>query len=1057
MPLNGLTEAIYMKKSKSLVYKIFCVLVSGFFMLANVFLLNPTSPAYAEPETTVSAPETTQETTKQVKTEAKQETTTSSSSSGTVTTSCSSQISKLGWVVCGATEIAANATDTLHGILEQMIVLSPVRSGDDSPIHVIWQYCRDITNIVFIIFLTIVVLSQITGYGITNYGIKKALPKLIVAAILVNLSFVVCALAVDVSNIIGMSLRGVFENVKTSTMGAETLVSISMSDLLLSASNTAIITVAGLSLAASEGVLFMIIPTVLCGLVAIFSALVTMAFRHAIVILLVMVSPLAIVANILPNTEQYYSKWKKTLTKMLLFYPMFSLMYGAADIAGWAIIMGSDGSTWLAILGILVQLVPLFYSWKMLKMSGTLLGAINQRTRAFFAKPLATNRAWAESRRSITKAKSTQYSKLPSAHLQRFMDNRKALRENTLTTLRKMRTNETGLYVDKKITGGYRGNKAISGNKGNLKANQYTRMAKDAANLNLQKSYSGLDTEHVLNNYEGYYVNNRSTRYAEDAKRAATAANNFLEVQRAQMTAENDSEADFNFMVSEYLKAGAQYDPNDPRSARQFKHRYYASAGGLGDKGQTRVLGKILAKAAQTESAQRRDINIIANKFPPDKRAFRDMIAGYLTNDDGLAVDKDGSAIEKHVGELLANDPSKLVLWDKIDEDGRPYFDWYDGNRYVTRIYKDDASAVKELLSNFDAPINDPFNNLLNILAGVKEGDIEGDDERLKLIGLDRYRTTIGRAVDAAHFKEKNACYGPMVAEMIKKGYVKNYAQENLAYLDSFNKATKPGAFNQQDHDAVSHQAYIMNPDNWEKAFPTELIRGYRNVNGEPIYGMRYHLDADGNQIKDANGNPIYDKIPAEEATREELMNRVKVKFLEPAAKKMMLYMSRQTQSTIDNQKGGTVGDWSRLKDVLSSKEYEAYEQDGDTAGIARDIKNNLYYIDKNTGERIYYRRRGNNNHDENSNNEESHDQGTYGNINHQVRADEIYQQSNGDPEEYMRRIYEYCGSHGLQGAWNELSDYYDDEVANSHMTDSQRCDALHERFSEILSYHDMN
>ena len=52
-----------------------------------------------------------------------------------------------------------------------------------------------------------IIISQLTGFGISNYGIKKMLPRLIIAAILVNLSIYICQIAVDLSNILGYGLR----------------------------------------------------------------------------------------------------------------------------------------------------------------------------------------------------------------------------------------------------------------------------------------------------------------------------------------------------------------------------------------------------------------------------------------------------------------------------------------------------------------------------------------------------------------------------------------------------------------------------------------------------------------------------------------------------------------------------------------------------------------------------------------------------------------------------------------------------------------------------------
>ena len=189
----------------------------------------------------------------------------------------------------------------------------------------------------------------------------------------------------------------------------------------------------------------------------------------------------------------------------------------------------------------------------------------------------------------------------------------------------------------------------------------------------------------------------------------------------------------------------------------RYGHFIISAAGGLGETGETRVLGKVLSQAAAVESAQRRDVNIVAQKWPPDKTNFRNMIVGYKVNDDGYAIDKDG-IVETERGDWMKSDPNRLVLWDKIDKENGAYFDWYDTNgKYVTRVYKNDKSTIKELLSNFDAPINDPINNLYGILAGIKEGDIGGGAKEYEHIGLEGFRTTIGRALMGAPFKEKNA------------------------------------------------------------------------------------------------------------------------------------------------------------------------------------------------------------------------------------------------------------------------------------------------------------
>ena len=146
----------------------------------------------------------------------------------------------------------------------------------------------------------------------------------------------------------------------------------------------------------------MLIPVVLGALVAVASGLITIALRQAVVALLIMISPLAIVAYMLPNTEDLFKKWKKLLTQMLVFYPMFSLLFGASSLAGWAIIASAKDGFGL-LLGVAVQIFPLFFSWSLRKMSGTFLSTINGKIQSLAARPLAANRAWADSQRQLTK------------------------------------------------------------------------------------------------------------------------------------------------------------------------------------------------------------------------------------------------------------------------------------------------------------------------------------------------------------------------------------------------------------------------------------------------------------------------------------------------------------------------------------------------------------------------------------------------------------------------------------------------------------------------------
>ena len=117
-----------------------------------------------------------------------------------------------------------------------------------------------------------------------------------------------------------------------------------------------------------------------------------------------MISPLAFVCMFLPNTEKWFTTWKKTLTSMLFFYPMFAALFGACSLIGWVIIAAAE-TPLLLVLGIAVKVIPLFLSWKLLKMSGTLPGQISAGLSNFAKIPLGATSRYFMSHSALSRAR----------------------------------------------------------------------------------------------------------------------------------------------------------------------------------------------------------------------------------------------------------------------------------------------------------------------------------------------------------------------------------------------------------------------------------------------------------------------------------------------------------------------------------------------------------------------------------------------------------------------------------------------------------------------------
>ena len=234
----------------------------------------------------------------------------------------------MGWLVCPLMSFAGSLGDASYSAISQFLSIDPGIFKNDSAsggLKQAWDFFRDIANATFALIFLWVIFSQISNVGISNYGIKRILPRLIIGALLVNLSFYLCQLAVDLSNILGFSLKGVLEGAAS---GIDTQ----------SAAVGSFYTIFAIGLALTGVGLFIFlavsIPTILSLLLVLLVVLVILIVRQSAIILLIAISPLAFAAWLLPNTENMFKKWMSVFRGLLIVFPVISLLYGAGKLAG---------------------------------------------------------------------------------------------------------------------------------------------------------------------------------------------------------------------------------------------------------------------------------------------------------------------------------------------------------------------------------------------------------------------------------------------------------------------------------------------------------------------------------------------------------------------------------------------------------------------------------------------------------------------------------------------------------------------------------------------------
>ena len=296
---------------------------------------------------------------------------------------CYDSAGSANWIVCPIIDNGSSASTAMYSFIENLLQTNTSifrldnrndRENDANGTFVAWSKFRDYANIAFIIVFVVVILSQVTGMGIDNYGVKKILPKLILGALLVNISYFVCQIAVDSGNLVGGGIKGLFDNI-IQGIGLDNMQLKPAFDGINAGKNVIIGTAAGILVAiigaawyfSGGGIVVPILLGVIGIVIGIIFLLVLLAVRQGLAVILTVASPLAFIAYMLPNTRSLFNRWLKLFAGTLLAYPICSaVVYGGQMVSNIIIVSAANGSglvTNFALLltaGIL-SIAPVFF------------------------------------------------------------------------------------------------------------------------------------------------------------------------------------------------------------------------------------------------------------------------------------------------------------------------------------------------------------------------------------------------------------------------------------------------------------------------------------------------------------------------------------------------------------------------------------------------------------------------------------------------------------------------------------------------------------------------
>lgn len=299
------------------------------------------------------------------------------------TTTCA--VEGIGWIICPVLTFLGKIVDQAYAFVASLLTVQPLMTtGSSEGIYQAWSAIRNIANVAFVIAFLIIIFSQTSSIGITNYGIKKMLPKLIVAAVLVNASFWICAIAVDLSNILGSSLNDLLKGFADGGIASPDANSILATGTnengTLGWQGIVGAVIAGAAAAGAAWVIGLsaLLPVLISVVFVIFTTMVVLMLRQALIVLLIVIAPLAFVAYLLPNTESLFKKWRELFQTLLIMYPLIALIFGASALAS-VIVMGTAQGNYkipIQIMGAGIAIIPLFVVPFLIKTSSGILGRV---------------------------------------------------------------------------------------------------------------------------------------------------------------------------------------------------------------------------------------------------------------------------------------------------------------------------------------------------------------------------------------------------------------------------------------------------------------------------------------------------------------------------------------------------------------------------------------------------------------------------------------------------------------------------------------------------------
>ncbi len=267
----------------------------------------------------------------------------------------------LEWIMCSVLHGIDQGVSALDSVIKCELEFNTTASSSCSSTQYLndskqgvqkaWASFRVLATALIVIIMLVAIFSQAINWGpLDAYTLRKAIPKLVAAVILIQLSWFLVKFAIDFTNDLGhgiqalmyapfggdanMNLPGLLSGAQSTTPGLDT----NAASFNLFETLSLVAAGVGLAFLTGAGALALALPVLMALLIGFF----VLVARKVLIILCVILVPIALVAWILPGTKRYFDLWWKTFSRMLMMFPLIIALISAGRIFAF-ISSGSPG------------------------------------------------------------------------------------------------------------------------------------------------------------------------------------------------------------------------------------------------------------------------------------------------------------------------------------------------------------------------------------------------------------------------------------------------------------------------------------------------------------------------------------------------------------------------------------------------------------------------------------------------------------------------------------------------------------------------------------------